>query len=65
MIHSLVGEAFPRHPGVRDSDLPVGFVVDLVHRLSLISSVAGQWVDIDILLVEAGYDLGEVVVVLL
>ena len=65
VIHSLVGEAFPRHPGVRDGDLPVGFVVDLVHRLSLISSVAGQWVDIDILLVEAGYDLGEVVVVLL
>ena len=48
-----------------DGDLPVSFVVDPVNRLGLIPSVAGHWVNIHILLVEAGNDLGQVVVVLL
>ena len=49
---------------VRDGHLPVSFVVDLVNP-GIPSSVAVHWVNIRILLVEAGYDLGQVVVVLL
>ena len=49
---------------VRDGDLPVSFAVDLVSP-GIASSVAVHWVNIRILLVEAGYDLGQVVVVLL
>ena len=64
MLCSLVGETFPRHRVVRDGDLPVGFEVDLVNA-GTATSVAVQWVNIRILLVEAGDDLGEVVVVLL
>ena len=64
MLCSLVGETFPRHPVVRDGDLPVGIIVDLVYA-GTAASVAVQWVNIRILLVEARDDLGEIVVVLL
>ena len=61
----LVGETFPGHIVVRDGDLPVTRVVDLVLRAGLAPPVAEHWVNICVLLVEAGYDLGQVVVVLL
>ena len=33
VLYWLVGETFPRHPVVRDGDLPVSLVVDLVNWL--------------------------------
>ena len=49
---------------VRDGDLPVSDVVDLVIA-GIPTTVAVHRVNIRILLVEARYDLGQVVVVLL
>ena len=49
---------------MRDGHLPLSCVGDLVNR-PVIPSVAVHWLDIHILLVEAGYDLRQVVVVLL
>ena len=49
---------------VRDGHLPVSHVVDLVNA-STPTTVAVSRLNIRILLVEARYDLGQVVVVLL
>ena len=61
----LVGETFPGHPGMRDSHLPQALLLDFIDGPRVVSSVADDGLLAQVLLVQPGNNVRQLVVVLL
>ena len=61
----LVGETFPGHPGMRDSHLPQALLLDFIDGPRVVSSVADDGLLAQVLLVQPGNNVRQIVVVLL
>ena len=61
----LVGETFPGHPGMRDTHRPTALLQDLIEGPRVVSSVADDGLLAQVLLVQPGNNVRQLVVVLL
>ena len=62
----LVGETFPGHPGMRDTQLPSPTLLqDLIDGPRVVSSVTDDGLLAQVLLVQPGHNVRQLVVVLL